>query len=64
MTPNTPHPQLELEYTFSPREIRILARYFREHQNTIPTELEAFAQALESCVYNTMSIQEAELFYS
>lgn len=56
--------QLEMQYNFSSREIRTLARYFREHQRTIPPELEDFAAALEACIYNTMSIHEAELFYS
>ena len=56
--------KLELSYVFSAREIRVLARYFRDHQNTIPQELEEFASALEKCVYNAMSIYEAELFYS
>ena len=56
--------KLELQYTFSAREIRLLARYFREHQAEVPEDLEAFAAALENCVYNAMSIHEAELFYS
>lgn len=55
---------LALTYTFTPREIKILARYFRAHQDNIPLGLEDFAAALERTVYDTMSIVDAEQFYS
>ena len=56
--------KLTLTYTFNPREIKILARYFRAHQDAIPQGLEDFANTLERTVYNTMTIHETELFYS
>ncbi|MCR5724555.1 MAG: hypothetical protein K6G80_05655 [Treponema sp.] len=55
---------LKLEYSFSVREIRALARYLRIHQAEIPEGLEDFAAAVEKAVYNAMSISEAEQFYS
>ena len=56
--------RLSLTYTFNPREITLLARYFRAHQDAISPCLEHFANTLERTVYNTMSIREAEQFYS
>lgn len=55
---------LHLDYHFSHREIRVLARYFRNHQADLPEGLEDFARAVEAAVYNAMSIDEAEEFYS
>lgn len=56
--------KLSLDYQFTSEEIKILARYFRNNQSCIPNGLEEFAAALERTVYNSMSIDEAEKFYS
>lgn len=64
MSAETVAERLSLTYTFNPREIALLARYFRAHQDTIAPELEGFASTIERTVYNAMSIREAELFYS
>lgn len=56
--------KLELTYTFCPREIKLLARYFRAHQDTIPQGIKDFANSIERTVYNAVSIVEAEQFYS
>ncbi|MBQ6779716.1 MAG: hypothetical protein IJP62_00635 [Treponema sp.] len=55
---------LQLTYTFSKQELRILARFIRLHQEQIPEGLEDFAGAVEKAMYDSMSIDEAEVFYS
>ena len=55
---------LQLDYHFSPQEIRVLAHFFREQQANIPDGLEEFAMAVEKAIYNSMSIDEAQAFYS
>ena len=54
---------MHLDYHFTRREIRILARYFRNNQATLPEGIEDFAKAVETAIYNSMSIDEAEAFY-
>jgi len=56
--------KMSLDYHFSVQEIAILARFFRKHQNELPDGLKFFAGAVEKTVYNSMSIDEAERFYS
>ena len=55
---------LDLTYHFSKQELRILARFIRQHQTQIPEGLEDFAAAVEKAMYNSMSVDEAEVFYS
>lgn len=55
---------LALDYHFSEREVRNLARFFREHQEQLPDALLGFATRIERAIYNSMSIDEAEAFYS
>jgi len=64
MTDDSKEKQLSLEYSFSPREIIILARFFRQKQTEIPEGLTDFMTAVEKTIYSSMSIQEAERFYS
>ena len=42
----------------------ILARFFRNHQDEIPDGLLDFSMKIEKVVYSSMSIGEAEAFYS
>lgn len=53
-----------LDYHFSEQEIRILARIFRNHQEELPDGIIGFASKVERVMYNSMSIDEAEAFYS
>jgi hypothetical protein len=53
-----------LSYTFSPRETACLARFLRVHQSEIPDGLSDFVKTVENAIYNSMSIDEAEKFYS
>ena len=55
---------LSLTYSFSPRETALLAHFLRDHQEIIPDGLADFSKAVETAVYNAMSIEEAEKFYS
>ncbi|WP_294430176.1 hypothetical protein [uncultured Treponema sp.] len=55
---------LVLDYHFSEREVRSLARFFRNHQEVIPDALLGFASKIERTIYNSMSIDEAAAFYS
>ena len=55
---------MSLDYHFTEREIKILARFFRRYQDSIPDGLIDFSVQIERTVYNSMSIEEAEAFYS
>lgn len=56
--------KLSLNYSFSPKELATLARIFRTHQDKIPEELIDFSLAIEREIYNNLSIEEAQIFYS
>lgn len=51
-------------YSFTDRELKALARFLRKNQNTIPKELDVFARKIELSIYDSMSIDEVEKFYS
>ncbi|WP_407425633.1 hypothetical protein [Treponema sp.] len=53
-----------LEYRFNEREIKILAKLLRNHQEEIPDGLVNFSMKIEQAIYNSMSIDEATAFYS
>lgn len=53
-----------LDYSFSVEEVRALARLFRKNQDDLPDALFTFASKIEREIYNSMSIDEAESFYS
>lgn len=55
---------LSLDYRFSEREIKLLARFFRSNQEHIPDGLLDFSMRVERAIYSSMSIDEAEAFYS
>jgi len=55
---------MSLDYHFSSKEIKLLAIFFRKHPENIPDGLETFAGTIERTVYNSLSIDEAEKFYS
>ena len=54
----------KLTYNFTSREIAILAKFFRDCQDKLPEGLETFSKSLEDSIYNTLSLEEARLFYS
>jgi len=53
-----------LTYCFTPQETEMLAHFLRKHEDEIPVELAIFSKTVEDTVYNSMSIEEAEKFYS
>jgi hypothetical protein len=53
-----------LEYSFSKKELFVLARYLRQKQEELPEGLETFCKTLEDSIYNSMSIEEVKRFYS
>lgn len=55
---------LTLSYNFSESEIKLLARFFRNHQENLPDGLLEFSNKIERAIYNSMSIDEAQAFYS
>ncbi len=55
---------VSLDYHFNEREIRNLARLLRDNQERLPDALLNFASKIERAMYNSMSIDEAEAFYS
>ncbi len=53
-----------LDYRFNEREIKLLASLFRKYQAQIPDGLIDFMTKIERKIYNSMTIEEAEEFYS
>ena len=56
--------EFKLTYNFNSDEIALLAKFLRDNQERMPKGLEKFYKALEDCVYNSLSLEEARLFYS
>lgn len=54
----------EFIYKFNEREVKLLAKLFRYNQGRIPDELGDFARKVELTIYENMSIDEVEKFYS
>lgn len=57
-------PPVCLDYHFNERELRVLARFLRKNQEKIPDELLDFSTSVEKVMYNSMTIDEAEAFFS
>ena len=55
---------LSFSYDFSPNETALIAHFFRDHEESIPSGLERFVHAVEKAVYTSISIGDAERFYS
>jgi hypothetical protein len=55
---------ISLNYHFTPRELMVIARFLRKKQNELPEELSDFYATVEHTVYNVLSVDEAEQFYS
>lgn len=55
---------ISFSYTFTPRETAHLAYFLRRHQEELPLALLDFFKKLETSMYNSMSITQAERFYS
>ena len=53
-----------LEYSFSKKELFLLAKYLRTKQEELPEGLEIFYKTLEDSIYNCLSLEEVKRFYS
>lgn len=53
-----------LDYTFSKKELFLLAKFLRLKQEEMPEGLEIFYKTLEDSIYNVMSLDEVKRFYS
>lgn len=53
-----------LEYSFSKKELFLLAKYLRTKQEELPEGLELFYHTLEDSIYNCLSLEEVKRFYS
>lgn len=61
---NSKAADVSLDYHFNERQIKQMAHFFRKHQSEIPDALIDFSMKIERMVYSTMSIEEAEVFFS
>ena len=53
-----------LEYSFSKKELFLLAKYLRTKQEELAEGLELFYKTLEDSIYNCLSLEEVKRFYS
>ena len=53
-----------LDYSFSKKELFLLAKFLRQKQEELPSGLEIFYKTLEDTIYNTLSLEEVRKFYS
>ncbi len=53
-----------LDYSFSKKELFLMAKFLRQKQEEIPSGLESFCRVLEDSIYNNMSLDEVKKFYS
>lgn len=57
--------QLEiLDYSFTKREVFLLAKFLRKNEEQLPLGLETLYKTLEDSVYNSLSISEIRKFFS
>jgi len=54
----------DFEYHFSDKELKKLAFFFRKYDSLVPNQLDNFKDAVEGYIYNSMSIDEAEVFFN
>jgi len=53
-----------LDYSFSKKELFILAKFLRNKQEELPEGLETLYKTLEDSIYNSLSLEEVKRFYS
>lgn len=56
--------QVKLTYSFSAKEIGLLAKFLREKETEIPHGLENFAKSIENSLYDSLTLDEVKRFYS
>ncbi len=53
-----------LDYSFSKKELFLLAKFLRIKQEELPEGLSSFYRTLEDSIYNSLSLEEVKRFYS
>ena len=53
-----------LDYSFTKKEVFVLAKFLRTKQEELPEGLEQLYKTLEDSIYNCMSLEEVKRFYS
>ena len=53
-----------LDYSFSKKELFLLAKFLRIKQEELPEGLASFYRTLEDSIYNSLSLEEVKRFYS
>ena len=53
-----------LDYSFSKKELFLLAKFLRDKQEEVPAGLDTFCRTLEDSIYNSLSLEEVKRFYS
>ena len=61
---NNPDDEFTLNYSFTKKEIGILAKFLRQKETELPRGLENFAKTIENSVYDCMTLEEVKKFYS
>lgn len=54
----------KLTYSFTAKEIGLLARFLRTKETELPRGLEKFSKTLEDSVYDCLTLEEVQKFYS
>lgn len=52
------------QYDFTEKELRSLMLFLRRYQQVVPPTLDSFMQSMETHFYETMSIGEAQDFFT
>ena len=55
---------VKLTYSFTAKEIGLLAKFFRAKETEIPEGLENFTKSIENSVYDSLTLEEVKRFYS
>lgn len=55
---------VKLTYSFTAKEIGLLAKFLREKETEIPQGLDHFAKSIENSVYDSLTLDEVKRFYS
>lgn len=54
----------KLTYSFTAKEIGLLAKFLRQKETELPRGLENFSKTIENSVYDSLTLDEVKRFYS
>ena len=55
---------LSLSYNFSPEEVKLMAKFLRKNQESLPDGLYKFLSAVDRAIYDSLPMKEVANFYS